>query len=580
MKKKLILASSEKLLDKNYINYSISSDIYSLSTSILKKFSIKAPYSHWKHNQKKKRDYIYLKKLYYSVLKDLVKYLNSYHSIKYNENQWHIILGPWLNYIIPILWDRWETVNVFEKKFGYIKKISIPENPKDYLISDDFINFTEKFERQDWNAEIFRSIIDFKKKKWNPIYKKKKIYNNYIIKKKFKKYLVVIDKILFFLQKLFLIKNNYIFVKTNFEKRFYIEAFFKHLIITRFYTEFDKDININRDKLDRNENFISLKFVKFKSFEKYLSRILIKTIPLSYLENFKLNLNIIKKIKIKNKIIITTFKHYENDLFKIWLANEKKKLVSCLHGGNIEKEFFFDSWSKYSYKYISWNKDKLNKNQINLPVNFLIFRKKFENKEYLHQNKIIFLLPHAELKPLRLVDGLFCFEVLDCIDTWISFYKILDDNKKKFLHWRFGPFPDRWRILEKLSDRIQNIKFSKEKKFEKDVLKARLSIHVDIQTTFLETMYMNIPSIIIMNNNFWNVSKKSFSILKKLKSANILFHNYKDMANHINKYYSNIDAWWESNKVQKIRLDYLRYSGTLKTVKAKHVWFNFLKKMN
>ena len=107
-------------------------------------------------------------------MKDLVKYLNSYHSIKYNENQWHIILGPWLNYIIPILWDRWETVNVFEKKFGYIKTISIPKNPKDYLVSDDFINFIEKSQRQDWNAEIFKYIIDFKKKKMEPnIYKKK-----------------------------------------------------------------------------------------------------------------------------------------------------------------------------------------------------------------------------------------------------------------------------------------------------------------------------------------------------------------------------------------------------------------------
>ena len=51
------------------------------------------------------------------------------------------------------------------------------------------------------------------------------------------------------------------------------------------------------------------------------------------------------------------------------------------------------------------------------------------------------------------------------------------------------------------------------------------------------------------------------------------------MANHINKYYSNIDDWWESKKVQKIRLDYLRYSGALKSAKAKQEWFYFLKKL-
>ena len=88
MKKKLILASSEKLLDKKYLNYCISNDIYSLNNNLLKEFKIRVPNSHWSQTSKKKRDYIYLKKLYYYVLKDLAKYLNSFHAIKYNENQY------------------------------------------------------------------------------------------------------------------------------------------------------------------------------------------------------------------------------------------------------------------------------------------------------------------------------------------------------------------------------------------------------------------------------------------------------------------------------------------------------------
>ena len=129
-----------------------------------------------------------------------------------------------------------------------------------------------------------------------------------------------------FFKKLFLIRDNYIFTKTNFEKKFYFEAFFKHLIITRLSTEFDKDINVNINRPDRKDRTLILKPVKFKSFENYLSKILITTIPLSYMENFKINLNYIKKIKIKSKIVLTAFKHHENDLFKIWVANEKKKV--------------------------------------------------------------------------------------------------------------------------------------------------------------------------------------------------------------------------------------------------------------
>ena len=578
MKKKLILASSEKLLDKKYLNYCISNDIYSLNNNHLKKFKIRVPNSHWSQTSKKKKDYIYLKKLYYYVLKELVNYLNSFHAIKYNENQWHTILGPWLNYIIPILWDRWETINVFEKKFGYIKNITIPHNQKNYTTSNDFTDFIEKSQRQDWNSEIYKSIIDFKKK-WKPIYQRKKIKNDSkknIPNKSFN----IIDRLLFYFQKIFLNKKNFIFVKSNFEKNFYIQIFIKNFIFTRFYNEFEKKFEFNGTISQKRKKNLFLKPLKKKNFENYLSKIIVETIPASYLENFKLYLDEAKKINIKSNFVLTAFKHYDNDLFKIWIANEKIKLISCLHGGNIEKEFFFDSWSKYSYKYITWNKDKLNKNKINLPVNFLLFRKKSKNREYMKKNKIVFLLPHPKIKPLRLVDGFFCFEVLNIIDNWNSFYKILNINIKKNLYWRLGPFEDEWQILEKLKNKIPKINISKEKKFDKEALNSRLIIHVDIQTTFLETMFMNIPSVVLAHNKFWNVSKKSAFILKKLKDANILFYKYEDMVDHINKNYSNLDRWWESKKVQTIRSNYLRHSGAPNSTSAKKEWFYFLKKLN
>ena len=148
------------------------------------------------------------------------------------------------------------------------------------------------------------------------------------------------------------------------------------------------------------------------------------------------------------------------------------------------------------------------------------------------------------------------------------------------MYWRLGPFEDDWRILEKLIDKIPKINISKEKKFTKEALNSRLIIHVDIQTTFLETMFMNIPSVILAHSKFWNVSKKSALILKKLKDANILFYNYEEMVDHINKNYSNLDKWWESKKVQAIRSNYLRHSGAPNSNSAKKEWFDFIKKFN
>ena len=114
--------------------------------------------------------------MYYSVFDNLVNSLNIYHSLNLSKKKWHLILGPWLNYAIPILWDRWETVQTIKKKFGYIKNINVAENHEGYLKSVDFNDFIDKSQCQSWNSEIFKSIIDFDRK-WKAIFKKKKSKN-------------------------------------------------------------------------------------------------------------------------------------------------------------------------------------------------------------------------------------------------------------------------------------------------------------------------------------------------------------------------------------------------------------------
>ena len=165
-------------------------------------------------------------------------------------------------------------------------------------------------------------------------------------------------------------------------------------------------------------------------------------------------------------------------------------------------------------------------------------------------------MPHAETKPLRLVDGLFCSEVLEGVEKWSNFYKNLDTDIKDNILWRLGPFKDQWNIIEKLKNNLGNIQVSNKKSFVEDINNAKVSIHVDLQTTFLETMFMNIPPFILYNDNFWNVSNKGKSIIKKLKEANILFYNSNDLIRHINKNYFNIESWWESKMVKNARLSF------------------------
>ena len=135
--------------------------------------------------------------------------------------------------------DRWETINIFEKKFGYLKDIVISDNKKNFIVSNDFNDFIEKSQQQAWNSEIYKSIIDFKKK-WRPSYKKIKLKKNEYKKNSQNKYLIIIDKLIFYLQKIFPSNKKFILIKANFEKNFYLQIFFKYFIFTIFFIEFEQ----------------------------------------------------------------------------------------------------------------------------------------------------------------------------------------------------------------------------------------------------------------------------------------------------------------------------------------------------
>ena len=82
---------------------------------------------------------------------------------------------------------------------------------------------------------------------------------------------------------------------------------------------------------------------------------------------------------------------------------------------------------------------------------------------------------------------------------------------------------------------------------------SKLIIHTYNSTTLLEAMNSNIPSIVILNKDFWELSNQAQKIFGILRLSNIFFDNSIDAAMHINKIWYNVDNWWFSSKTQKAK---------------------------
>ena len=70
-------------------------------------------------------------------------------------------------------------------------------------------------------------------------------------------------------------------------------------------------------------------------------------------------------------------------------------------------------------------------------------------------------------------------------------------------------------------------------------------------------MHSNIPTILIINTNYLQLSKSALSIFDVLKKNKIAFDDFNEAKIHVNKYWKELDSWWQCENVQSARKMFL-----------------------
>ena len=82
--------------------------------------------------------------------------------------------------------------------------------------------------------------------------------------------------------------------------------------------------------------------------------------------------------------------------------------------------------------------------------------------------------------------------------------------------------------------------------------KSRLVFFNYDSTGLLENLSLNIPSVCLWHDTYSHLNEDYVKKYKKLVEAKILFEDFDQLLDHINKYWDNIDQWWLSTRTQKI----------------------------
>lgn len=482
-----------------------------------------------------------------NIFSYVVNRLEKYHGKKFNKKFWKIILYSWLDYIVPTLYIRWQHISKINR--GYLANIY--SYNKNCFISDTFENLNNS--NLHFNKWILSEIIEYQKK-----LKYKKIKVHLTIKTK-KKNLSFFNKVLFFFFNFIFKNTNYKFLIKNIglgkfkSILFYLKL--KKIPIPLIETDYIKsDIDFEK----RKKYFYNSE--KKKNFINFFKKNLIYLIPKNFLENFENLMYAVEKSYWPKsvKAVMVGNDYYFNDFFKFWMANQSlygAKLFIMQHGGLVgTSKFITNEYIQRSIGdfFLTWGWDDKKDKKI-YPFFCTYFTNKIKRK---YTSNIIYFLQNIPANYYGHVDGnpISIFNKIERLEYPNRFYQKLNSNMKKKFILRYLEIEAKKSLLHPC---LINKKIIVDKGFKKlsmIIKNAKIFVHDNHSTAFLETLAYNVPTFLIFKKNDYNkIRKNALVYYKILEDCGIIQKNIENLYNFIKLYSSDIESWWFSKKVQNAR---------------------------
>ena len=524
---------------------------------------------HWQNNNEKLlKDLRYIKDLTNRLINYLKNDLKINQNLKLKEEFWKISTEYWLMSFITIAYDKWETLKSFlNKDEKYVTKI-ISYNKNDFIPSN-LENYFRLRQSDIFNHYLFSEILKYLKDRENYSIEIIDVEYNYLDKisqKHFKKLDIFLDKIKLKLINVFnvfyrhLYKNNKYCVFNRYQNS--LENLKLNLSLNQFpilylYKDLGKRKNFTRE----SEKLFTKNFEYKNDFESFLNSFLSQNIPFSFVEELK---NYIKKIEKsylpKNPSTIFVANIVSNTFLSIYCGLKKSnssKILFAQHGGSYGQHFFnpYEYFEKrVSDKYLTWGWDDKN----DRIVSRFGYIKKYNDKKINYQNNNNLLLIHrVQKKYITEIDPY--SSSIDKSEYFFghkNFLNTLNENLKEKVIIRYKAADY---MRQKLYDKknFPNLKIDEGETDIHELFKtSRVVVSQALQTTYLESLSLNIPTIVFTNHKSELFRDDFLPYLNKLKDNNIYFDNTIEAARHLNKNWENIDKWWKNKKTQEIVFEF------------------------
>ncbi len=549
--------------------------IYSRKENWLKYKSHTLNY-HWNNTAKFNKDFDYLKKLQKKLLLSVSNSLNELHRTNFSNKYWEILIGEFIMLVVQVIFDRWENIKNLEDKNIEINSIRLSYDDNSLVTNDLWELQLLSSTNDSWNSGLYSMIIDeFIKNKsikinqidgtdkiTPPIYFNKSLINikHYILK--------FYQKIVgfFFNKNQPLIINSYL----NYFDDLLINLKYKRLPL---FINLEKPINLG--EYDVGYRNWKISFEPNNQFEEFLIKVIPVIMPKSYLEGFrKISLKAESSNFPQNPKFIFTSNITSDELLKNYIASKIEKgskLICGQHGGGYglaKLSSHEDHEISISDRYLSWGWHDIKRKKI-FPLGMI---KKSHIKKKINTNNLTLVLNANARYGNFLWSNVISSQWLLYFNDQCSFISKLNNNIKDNLYVKMYHSDYDWGQSNRLISFSKSIKFHPESvNLKKAFQNSRIIVSTHNSTTFLESIYFNIPTVIFWDIKISPLRDSVNSIFNDLEKVGIFHKSPESAAIHINKVWQNVDKWWGSPEVilvmSKFKDEYCKSDFSFKKLK-------------
>jgi putative transferase (TIGR04331 family) len=520
------------------------------------------PY-HWDDRKKLQQDFLYLNNLYEELLAEVSGQLNSVHEVEHSLRYWRILIGPWLGYFIQILFDRWAMLQIAVNDHEISEAFVVTRNAED-IVPNDMETFIQNILTDEWNEAIFGQLL---KLFGVPIVRvpgrtdmgrssNQKGDDRISIKRTLKNGLLgAANKLSGFLcsDEEFFFISSYLPIKQDLKLQFKLGQLPK--LWRKIQSPFSSPDIATRQ-------FPKSMSCDAKDFEVLIRAMIQRHIPKAYREGYKDLVATTKKLTwpSRPKAIFTSNSWAEDDVFKAWAAAKVERgsmLLIGQHGGNYGMarwSFVEDHQIAVADRFLTWGWEKSGRKNV-IPIgNFKGFSRKQSKDKDGFALVVEMTLPQTSY---QMFSAPVAHQWLAYFEDQCRFVCALPSNLRSQLLIRLSATDYGWCQKQRWRDRFASIRLDDgHQPITSLISKSRLYISTYNATTFLESMSLNIPTIIFWDTRYWELRTEAVPFFEGLKEVNIFHETPEGAAKQMANVWADVDAWWHSDAVQRVRREF------------------------